>query len=126
MSNLLTETVNRLYLESNELTMPVNSSKIIKVSKKEIPIIASEKWIIKEKHLCKKFHFFSIKDRNLFMLELLMKEHKTGHYAKFIVAQDYISIALITKNINSITELDKEYAKYADFVYKDVSYAKEI
>jgi pterin-4a-carbinolamine dehydratase len=125
MSNLLTETMNKL-LENDKLTMPVNSSKIVKVSKKEAPIIASEKWVVKEKHLCKKYHFFTIKDRNLFMLEMLTYEDKSGHYAKFVVAEDYVSIALITKNVNSITELDKEYAKYADLVYRDVSYAQEI
>jgi len=125
MNNLLTETMNKL-LENDKLTMPVNSSKIVKISKKETPVIASEKWVVKEKHSCKKYYFFSIKDRNLFMLELLTYEDKNGHYAKFVVAEDYISIALITKNINSITELDKEYAKYADLVYRDVSYAEEI
>lgn len=126
MSNLLTETINKLLKENDKLTMPVNTSKIIKVSKKEVPIIASEKWVIKEKHLCKKFYFFSIKDRNLFMLELLKYEDKNGHYAKFIVSEDYISIALITKNINAITELDKEYCKFADLLYRDVSYAEKI
>lgn len=125
MNNLLNETINRL-LESDKLTMPVNSSKIIKVSKKETPILASEKWIVKEKHLCKKFHFFSIKDRNLFVLELLKYEDENGHYSKMIVSEDYVSIALITKNINSVTELDKEYSRFADLLYRDVSYAEEI
>lgn len=125
MSNLLLETANKLLKENDKLTMPVNSSNIVKISKRETPVIATEKWTIKEKHLCKKFHFFAIEDRNLFMLELLNYESKTGHNARFIVTEDYISIGLITKNVNSITELDKEYSKFADSLYRDVSYAQK-
>jgi pterin-4a-carbinolamine dehydratase len=125
MSNLLLETANRLLKENDKLTMPVNSSNIVKISKRETPVIATEKWIVKEKHLCKKFHFFAIEDRNLFMLELLNYEAKTGHNARFIVTEDYISVALITKNVNSVTELDKEYSRFADSLYRDVSYAEK-
>ena len=37
-----------------------------------------------------------------------------------VINEGFVVLMLQTKDIEKVTELDKEYAKYADAVYKDV------
>jgi pterin-4a-carbinolamine dehydratase len=39
-----------------------------------------------------------------------------------IIKEETIQVELLTKNVEQVTELDKEYAKYADDVFKDIVY----
>lgn len=90
--------------------------------KKKLPIIATEKWKLhKESNkLIKKFYFDNVVQRVTFTAILLEYELKIKHHATFLIEDDFVAIALITKDINDITELDKEYARFADQAYRDV------
>lgn len=90
----------------------------------DVPVIATNAWIKKNNSLSKKFEFMSKDMRNKFVLELFEHEEDVGHHAKIHVSEDDVTVFLQTKDIEQITELDKEYAKYADLVYKDVVYQK--
>lgn len=88
----------------------------------DVPILPSNKWTKKDGSISKKYEFMSKDIRNEFVSELFEHEKSAGHHAKLIIDEDYVIVILQTKNIGQVTELDKEYAKYSDSVYKDVSY----
>lgn len=85
-------------------------------------IIAIERWAEVDGCMKKTYKFMSVKVRNKFLTSLLEYEEEVGHNAEIRVDHDNISLSLITKNINRVTELDKEYCRFADLSFKDVMY----
>jgi pterin-4a-carbinolamine dehydratase len=107
----------------NRSTRPLISSGLpIKVANLDKPIIAVEKWKVTEGKLNKKFMFESFEDRNRFLKSMFEYETQVGHHAGFKVEDLEVTISLITKDVDKVTELDKEYAKYADVVRRDLVY----
>lgn len=94
----------------------------IKVSNPDRPIIAVEKWKVINGKLNKKFMFENYDDRNRFIKSMLEYEVQVGHHASYEIEKLEVSIHLITKDVNKVTELDKEFAKYANTVRKDLIY----
>ena len=107
----------------NRSTRPLISSGLpIKVSNLDKPIIAIEKWKMTDGKLNKKFMFESYEDRNRFLKSVLEYETQVGHHARFKIEELEVTISLITKDVDKVTELDKEYAKYSDVVRRDLVY----
>lgn len=92
--------------------------------KNEIPIIANKKWqVLQEpKRLNKLFLFKDLEKRNRFVAELLVYEITVGHHSIINIDQNNVEITVSTKDIDTITELDKEYIRYVDSVYKSLIY----
>jgi len=88
----------------------------------DVPILPVNKWIEKDGFLRKKYDFMSKELRNEFVNGLFDHEVTAGHHAKIVIDEDCVIISLQTKNIEKITELDKEYARHSDTLYKDVVY----
>lgn len=90
----------------------------------DVAIIPVEKWVTTRDpmSLKKTFKFMKVEQRNFFVKKLFQYELETQHNATLIVDEDQVVVKLVTKDINQITELDKEYAKFADVLYKDVVY----
>lgn len=85
-----------------------------------LPIIAMNVWKKSQEFYVKKFEFRKQKHRNDFIKILLEYEDEVEHNAKMVINEGFVVLMLQTKDIEKVTELDKEYAKYADAVYKDV------
>ena len=94
----------------------------IKVSHVDTPIIAIEKWNIVNDKLTKKYFFESYDDRNRFLKSLFEYETQVGHHASFIIDELEVTISLITKDVNKVTEFDKEYSRYVDIIRRDLAY----
>lgn len=97
--------------------LPINPSKV------ELPVIPVERWERKTNpnRLVKTYRFMNAAQRNV-MLQLLFEyEDEREHRANFVLIDDKMTVELYTKNTDQITELDKEYAKYADELFKDIS-----
>lgn len=113
--------LNKEFIERT--VRPIVSGLPIKVSNPDKVIIPIEKWKInKDKKLTKKFMFESHEDRNRFLKTMLAYEEQLGHHASFAIEELEITVSLLTKDVEKITELDKEYAKYADTVRRDLLY----
>ena len=102
--------------------LPIDARKV------ETPIVPMERWTLagKPKVLSKTFRFARKGDRNRMLQELLDYEEKTHHHARIMLEEDELRLVLITKNIEQVTEVDKEYARYADQVFKDVVFSPDI
>ena len=92
-------------------------------SEPDVPIIAVERWMImNDGHMTKDYVFRRPEDRPRFIRALLEYETATQHHALMIVSEDRVRLNLTTKNIDRITELDREYAKFADVLFKNIVY----
>ncbi len=89
------------------------------------PILPAERWRNVNDALHKTYKFRRLVDRNQFVVSLLAYEQVVGHNAELVIAEQQINLKLQTKDINRITELDKEYARYADVLFKDIVYNNE-
>lgn len=90
---------------------------------RDVPVIATDKWKKSDNSLIKTFKFISNELRNDFVRQLLIHEEKVGHNATFTIQSEIVTLTLQTRDVEQITELDKEYAKTADELYKDVVYS---
>lgn len=93
----------------------------------EVPIIVVDKWHLAgdPKTLTKNFLFQSQKQRDDFVIGLLEYETETKHHSAMTIHETTVTVALITKTIEQVTNLDKEYSKFADQLYKDIVYTLE-
>jgi pterin-4a-carbinolamine dehydratase len=91
----------------------------------EVPLLAMERWNITGGMLTKRYQFRHPGNRPRFVTAMMEYEDDTQHHAVLIVDEDSVIIKLVTKDVNRVTELDKEYARFADIVFKDLVYHPE-
>lgn len=89
----------------------------IKASKPPINAIAA--WEKDGNKLTKTFSFKEVFARNSFITQLLSYESEKGHYGRFWVLRDRVKVTVSTEGLTKPTELDKEYSKGVDAIYKD-------
>lgn len=96
----------------------------IKPIEGNIAIVPVDKWVFLKdpQRLKKTYKFLSIDNRNDFVIDLLDYEKSSGHNATIKIQDDSVELVLSTKNLDQVTELDKEYAKFADELFKDIVY----
>lgn len=90
----------------------------------DVPLIPVNKWTKTDGTLKKSYQFRLMDQRNSFVKQLLDHEIEVNHNASISIDEDIVVLKLQTKDIKQITELDKEYAKWADELYKDVVYSR--
>ena len=100
----------------------------VTVKQAEAPVIAVERWkkVGQPATLTKTFHFRRSGDRNLFVTAILQYEEEIQHHAMMQLDEDIVTISLITKDTEQITEIDKEFARYCDVVFKDIVYMPDV
>lgn len=96
----------------------------IKPVEGDVAIIAVERWtkVDSPRRLRKTFKFRDQKLRNLFVQELFEYEDEVQHNATITVDEGQVTLDVRTKDVDQITEIDKEYAKHADVLFKDIVY----
>jgi pterin-4a-carbinolamine dehydratase len=91
-----------------------------------VPIIVPvEKWEEKgePKRLIKKFEFRRSEDRIRFVTELMDYEEQVQHHGEMFLIEGFVIIRLLTKTVEKIMEQDREYARFADALFKDIVYS---
>lgn len=89
----------------------------------EVPLMAVERWREVDGCLVKKYQFRREGDRDTFLMTLLQYEKEVKHNAVIMIDGDVIALKLTTHDVDRVTELDKEYARFADASFKDVVYS---
>ena len=89
----------------------------------ELPVVPMDKWKLEgdPKHLTKTYRFNRSGDRNSLIRALLDYEEQVQHHALLVLDEDMLQVKLITKGTERVTEIDKEYAHYADQAFKDIT-----
>lgn len=89
----------------------------------ETPVLAVERWRIVEGALVKEYRFRRMEDRDGFVMTMLSYEHEVQHHAVIVIDGDRVNLRLVTRDVDRVTELDKEYAKYADVTFRELVYS---
>lgn len=116
--------MNRLLLLSEDLVKQASSATVkpavpIDV-KKKLPIKPTEAWISHSNFLKKTFVFEDLHSRNSFLYQLLAYEQEKNHSAEIFIKEKSVTIATSTLDLQKVTELDREYARSADLIYREV------
>lgn len=89
----------------------------------EAPILPMDRWHEAAGALYKTYQFRRLEDRNAFVMYLLSYETSAGHNADIRIDHDNVSLRLQTKDLGKPTEIDKEYARYADVLFRELVYS---
>lgn len=87
----------------------------------EAPIVPMDRWREADGALYKTYRFREPEWRDQFIVALLNYERDVQHNAQIRIDEDEVSLRIQTKTAERVTELDKEYARFADCVFKDLS-----
>lgn len=90
----------------------------------ESPIVVGSRWMKSENVLVKTYSFRRPADKRLFVNGLFDYEGKVEHHAEMLIRQDDVTVRVKTENVG-VTELDYEYARFADALFRDVVYSVE-
>jgi pterin-4a-carbinolamine dehydratase len=88
----------------------------------EAPIMATNRWRDVDGALVKQYMFRRAGDRDRFMMGLLDYEREVQHHATIVIDADTVTLKIITHDVDRATELDREYARFADVLFRDVVY----
>lgn len=109
-------------MSNDELTIPGKMP--ISAKKANIPIIATERWVkTSNNELRKKYLFKSFNEKRSFIIQILDYEMQTQHPTNIVSYEDCVILILQTKDVEDVTDIDKEFAKYADIIFKDIVYS---
>jgi pterin-4a-carbinolamine dehydratase len=112
------------YLRGADGTVVSSNGGFIKIKKtsSQTPLLPTSKWEYSDdKSLIRKLYEFRTTDmRNRFVSQLLEYETSIGHFADITINQD--SVKLEVQSENRVTNLDKEYARWSDSLYRDIVY----
>ena len=91
----------------------------------DVPVIAVDKWrqVGEKKTLTKTFKFRLIDDRNFFVRKLFKHEDEVQHPVMLFIDGDKVTLGLITHGIDQVTAQDKEFASFADALFKEIVYS---
>ena len=70
----------------------------------------------------KKFEFDDFKTLFSFVLNLLKYQEEINHHGDIYVEHRSVSVEIFTHDVNAVTEIDLEFAKFCDSLFDDVQY----
>jgi len=117
------KTLHESFIKNAQRPMALGRLPITPQQQPEVPLVATDRWAKDEGSLTKTFQFRRINDRETFITELLAYERDTQHHARIAIDHDRVTVKLSTKELQKVTESDKDYATFADVLYKDVVYS---
>lgn len=100
----------------------------------DVPVVRTNRWIrtrddvLDVEKLVKEYEFIDAATKVQFIASLSSYEEQIQHHANVYIEfqeskpQFRVRLELWTRNINQVTELDKEYARFADTLYRELVY----
>lgn len=116
----LTEVLHDYFNDSPE---KLRKDQLSILRESRLPISANEaSWEVHTdpERFSKKFKFKTRNRLTDFVTVVLDHEDKVQHHGEIRISHNEVDIDVYTHNVNRITELDQEYARSIDFIYRDV------
>jgi pterin-4a-carbinolamine dehydratase len=91
----------------------------------DLPISPEESsWVTftDPERLSRTFNFGNFSNIDYFVNELLKYQEAVSHHAKIIIDHRDVTVETYTHDINTVTEQDKNLAKFCDEIYNDVRF----
>lgn len=116
----------REYADKNDKSIlgKRNDSVVIAKEPIQVPIFVNHKWetVGSPKSLYKEFLFQNKETRARFVANVMTYEISIGHFAAMTIVENSVTLTVKTHKIDVVTELDREYARYVDLIFKDIVY----
>lgn len=129
VSRLLTEMMQSYFEDAEVDRAPGNAMRstpfsIPQIRNLETPVqpISKSEWELGKAPRClkKTFKFSNASSMAAFLQELLAHEIETGHHGRLTCEFPHVQVEIRTHDLDDVTELDQEYAKICDHIYRDV------
>ena len=120
--SLLKEISESLLRDSPQVTGPEYLRGMTSVSAPIRVASPRSEWEIVDspKRLSRVFFFTESPTLKAFLGHMLDYENQKLHHAEIKINEMSVEISLFTRDLNAITELDYDYAKFADVIYRDL------
>jgi len=120
MRRLLTEVMSEYFADDTQDFNPLRGLTV----QKHVPVVPRKafRWerVASPNRLHASFELKSDEEYSLFLAEIFAYERETRHRAKIVCDYPTVTIEIYTKDVNDITEIDLEYAREVDDIYRDV------
>lgn len=118
--------LNEAFIERANRSVIHNVPISVKAAR-NLPILPTDKWVPITLPdgtcaLSKTFDFQNNEFRDRFIMGVLEYENHCEHRARVMFSDMKITIVVGTKHIDIVTELDKDYTKFCDTLYRDTVY----
>ena len=110
----VTGLMQNYFAEPNKALLTENRGLPVEISKSD--------WLVmKDPERFSRTYTFEKKKEQLqfFVTELLEYQERLGHHAKITIEDGKVTVEVYTHGIERITDIDKEFAREADEIYKD-------
>ena len=123
----MTRKVSNLLKEYFDYDRPVRSVQsfpaMSSLGRSSMPISASSfEWQVHKdpERFHRRFKFDSRNRTISFVSEVLSLEDEINHHGEIRIDNTEVDVSVYTHDVNRITELDREYVKHVDNIYRDV------
>lgn len=92
----------------------------------DVPVVPVEKWrhVGSKGALSKTYRFLRSEQKFEFVKQIMEHETETKHQVTLLIEGEKVSLGLITHGVDQVTEIDREFAKHADDVFRDIVYSE--
>lgn len=123
--------MNRLLLLNEDLVQQASRTTVkpaapVQSLKPSLPIRPIQQWEKSEKMMEKTFEFPDSTTRTHFLFQVLGMEEEKGHHADMVLREKSVKVRLTTRDVNKVTELDREYASSADSIYSELMVKNDV
>lgn len=92
-------------------------------SRTDTPLKPSNRWEpIKKNMLSKRFEFRDFEQRDMFIFDVLEFEKDKPRRGRMIIDNLIVTLEVGKEDLDEISDLDKEYARETDIIYREVCY----
>lgn len=95
---------------------------------RDVPLRAKKQtWSVNQNpdSLQKTFEFSSSRKLLFFLEDVIQMQEAVGHHGILTINENKVSVRIFTKTLNRVTDLDVEWSKKVDRIYKDVNLQDE-
>lgn len=119
---ILTE-MHEDFINASRVRLPSVTKLPVNPKQAAQPVIPVDRWVKSANALVKTFTFRLKRQRNDFVEEVMKREVEVGHGPKAAIDDLSVTLTLQTRDVERVTELDKEFAKWSDELFRDVVYS---
>ncbi len=90
----------------------------------KFPVFPVARWNDVDSKLRKRFTFIGAETLMRFVNEVIEYSEELNHHSVITISKRTVDITVWTRNLSIITEIDREFARHVDEIYKDVIHSE--
>ena len=109
------------YMERSSMNSRLSAS-----NEEELPLsVVESDWVIELDVMSRVYHVENRDHFSYFLNNILDHSKEVGHDPMMLINYPSITVKLKTHNLDEVTEIDLEFAKFVDEIYQDIKFISE-